>query len=123
MIDQKFILEHCIIPDATVFKCLQEFKIKLQAMDQNYFLGWQVQTISEIVPSVHRSFLQDYSTCTKGLKAYRVAGIYAFWFARLQPCFTNITTFNTVNECLAILIATSYLNERLSLNYNLVKLK
>lgn len=66
-----------------------------------------------------RSLLKKYSGCKDGFMASKIAGLYAFWIAKLKPGFTIITNYRAINEYAGILTGQAYIYERLGISIKL----
>lgn len=79
-------------------------------------IGWSTPTLEEINPNVRRSLKNKYRACEdKGFKAAKIAGLYAFWIAKLKPIFSPFTSFRGLNEYAGLNVGIGYINERLDI--------
>lgn len=110
-----------VIPNENIANSFRYIKKTLQENDPTIFVDWSRPVLEEVTPNVARSLLKKYSGCKDGFMASKIAGLYAFWIAKLKPAFTIITNFRAINEYAGIITGQAYIYERLGIEIKLEK--
>lgn len=108
-----------LIDEDHIAYTFKETKTILEAYNKTIFVDWIRPVLEEVNANVTRSLLRKFSACDDGFKAAKIAGIYAFWIAKLKPMFTIITNFRTLNEYVGLMVGIAYVKERLGIDIKL----
>ena len=92
------ILGQWLIPDHKIESVFLKMKSILENRDKTIFVDWSRATLEEVTPNVLRSLSCKYNGCETGYRASKIAGLYAFWIAKLKPVFSIITNYRFLNE-------------------------
>lgn len=111
-----------LIPDKKLSEFLGALRHQLQESKNPdaSSIGWSTPTLEEINPNVIRSLSKKYRACEdNGFKAAKIAGLYAFWIAKLKPVFSPFNAFRCLNEYAALNVGIGYINERINIEITL----
>lgn len=108
-----------MIPNEKIADSFRYIKLTLEADYPAIFVDWSRPVLEEVTPNVARSLLKKYSGCKEGFKAAKIAGLYAFWIAKLKPGFSIITNFRAINEYAGVMTGQAYIYERLGVSIQL----
>lgn len=97
----------------------RDIKNILEKRDNTIFVSWTQAALDEVNANAERSLLKKFSACEDGFMSAKVAGIYAFWIAKLKPMFTIITNFTAINEYAGIATGIGYIWERIGVRIRL----
>lgn len=116
-----------LIPEKALSKTFDTIRMQLKTSENPdnpdaSIIGWSTPTLQEINPRVMRSLENKYSACQKsGFKAAKVAGLYAFWIAKLKPIFSPFTHFRGLNEYAGLNVGIGYITERINIEISIDK--
>lgn len=108
-----------IIPDDKIAAVFSSMKSILESRDKTIFFDWTRSTLEEVTPNVRRSLAHKYNGCEEGYRASKIAGLYAFWIAKLKPAFSIIANFRALNEYAGLQTGIAYIKERLNIDIKL----
>lgn len=109
-----------LISDEQIAKSFNEIRKRLEKINKSAIITWSTPTLEEVTPNVKRSLRKKYDACSeKGFKAAKIAGLYAYWIAKLKPIFSPFTKSKGLNEYAGIMIGIGFIRERLKISIDI----